>query len=184
MRITPALVAMCVLFGGCGSCGRGTDAPQQGTAAVGAPAAAPVKVPGKLQAAPAPPVTGHAPGAAAPPAEGGDSSAGGAAIPRKGPPEPAENDGDCIVVADADPDYGPPPLKVTFSAEAECNVGQPTFQWNFGDGSAPSSETNPTHTYAQAGDYTASVVIATPGGATASDEVDITVEEGEGEPQE
>jgi PKD repeat protein len=73
---------------------------------------------------------------------------------------------------------------VTFSAEAECNVGQPTYKWNFGDGSAPSSETNPSHTYAEPGDYTASVVIANPGGATASDEVDITVEEGEGEPQD
>jgi PKD repeat protein len=101
-----------------------------------------------------------------------------------GSTESAENDGDCIVVADADPDYGPPPLRVTFSAEAECNVGQPTYKWNFGDGSAPSSETNPNHTYAQPGDYTASVVITSPGGATASDEVDITVEEGEGEPQE
>ena len=38
---------------------------------------------------------------------------------------------------------------------------------------------NPTHTYAQPGDYTASVTITGPGGSTASDEVDITVEEGE-----
>jgi PKD repeat protein len=97
-----------------------------------------------------------------------------------------ENEGDCIVVADADPDYGPPPLAVTFSAEAECNAGQPTFKWNFGDGSAPSTEPNPTHTYSRPGDYTASVSITGPGGSTASDEVDITVEEEEGatEPEE
>ena len=184
MRVTPALVVMCVLFGGCGSCQRGAEAPPQGTAGEGAPAAAPVKVPGKIQVAPAPPVTGQAPSAAQQPEEGQQPPAAAVPTAPKGPAETAESDGDCIVVADADPDYGPPPLKVTFSAEAECNVGHPTYRWNFGDGSPPSSETNPTHTYAQAGDYTASVVITSPGGATASDEVDITVEEGEGEPQE
>jgi len=101
------------------------------------------------------------------------------------PPAPGEpdNEGDCIVVADANPDYGPPPLKVDFSAEAECSGGQPTYKWDFGDGSPPNGEANPSHTYAKPGDYTASVTVSATDGATASDEIDITVEEGEGEPQ-
>jgi hypothetical protein len=180
MKLTPALVVMCVLSGGCGSCQHGAE-----TAPPSAPAAAPaVKAPGKIQVAPAPRVTGQLPSAAPLPTVGSEAAVRDTPAAPAGVAEPAENEGDCIVVADADPDYGPPPLTVTFSAEAECNVGQPKYKWEFGDGSPPSSETNPTHTYAQAGDYTASVVITSPGGATASDEVDITVEEDEGEPQE
>jgi len=181
MKVTPALVVFCVLLGGCGSCQRGVE-----TTPPTAPALAPaVKAPGKIQVTPALPATGQVTGAAKPAPAGGEASTNAAPAPPAGSTEPVENDGDCIVVADADPDYGPPPLTVTFSADAECNVGQPGYKWEFGDGSPPSSETNPTHTYAQAGDYTASVVITSPGGgATASDEVDITVEEDVGEPQE
>jgi hypothetical protein len=90
-----------------------------------------------------------------------------AAEPDAPPPPKAEGAGgpsgpeagDCLVVIDANPDYGPPPLGVSFSAEAECSAGQPTFKWNFGDGSAPSAEANPAHTYARVGEYTASVVV-------------------------
>ncbi|HEX7408352.1 MAG TPA: PKD domain-containing protein [Candidatus Binatia bacterium] len=188
MKATRTLVAMFLLLSGCGSCQRSAEAPGE---SAGAPTAAvPLQARDKIQVAPLPPAAGDRPGAASkrqvegnvvptpiePPL--GEGAAEGSAA------EPEESDGDCIVVADADPDYGPPPLAVTFSAEAECNAGQPTYKWNFGDGSPPNSETNPTHTYAKAGDYTASVAITGPGGATASDEVDITVEEGEGEPQE
>src|SRR5574340_430110 len=35
----------------------------------------------------------------------------------------AADSGDCIVVADGNPDYGPPPLEVFFTAEAECSAG-------------------------------------------------------------
>ncbi len=184
MRVTRLLVVVCVLLGGCGSCRRGSEAPPPEATTAGAPGAAPAKVPEKIQPTPAQPGTGKIPSAPAQPPEGSGSPSGAAPGAPTGATEGAENEGDCIVVADADPDYGPPPLKVTFSAEAECNVGRPTYRWNFGDGSPPSSEPNPTHTYAQAGDYTASVLITSAGGATASDEVDITVEEGEGEPQE
>jgi cytochrome c len=94
-----------------------------------------------------------------------------------GQPEEA-NEGDCVVVADADPDYGPPPLGVAFTAEAECTGGQPTYKWDFGDGSPPSSEANPSHTYTKAGDFTATVTVTGSNGAVGSDEIDITVEEG------
>jgi PKD repeat protein len=82
---------------------------------------------------------------------------------------------DCIVIADANPDYGPPPLEVEFTAEAECTSGEPKYKWDFGDGST-ATEINPKHTYAKAGDFTA-IVTVTAGGASATDEIDITVEE-------
>ena len=82
---------------------------------------------------------------------------------------------DCAVVVDVNPDFGPPPLAVAFTAEAECGQGV-TYKWDFGDGSEPSTEPNPTHTYTKDGDYTASVTVSGPNGATASDDIDIFVE--------
>ena len=37
-----------------------------------------------------------------------------------------------------------------------------TFQWNFGDGSATSAETNPSHTYAVNGNYTVTLTVTNP----------------------
>jgi hypothetical protein len=180
------VVVMFLLLSGCGSCQRDGETP------AGAPPAAPgnkpgaeapIVAPGKIQVTPLQPT---APGreAAVPkaPVEGGVAPMppeGGAAA---GAGQPGD-EGDCIVVADAQPDYGPPPLAVAFSSEAECSAGQPTYKWDFGDASSPSSEPNPSHTYTKAGDYTASVTVTSPGGTTASDEIDITVEEGEPEAQ-
>jgi len=185
---TRTFVVMALLLSGCGSCERGSEAPTAAPAAPGnkPPAAeAPIVAPGKIQVTPLQP---NAPGREAvppkAPVEGGIAptpmlpAEGGAAAQ----PEEA-NEGDCIVVADAQPDYGPPPLAVAFSSEAECSAGQPTYKWDFGDGSPPSSEANPSHTYSKPGDFTASVTITGPGGTTASDEIDITVEEGEPEAQ-
>lgn len=181
------LVLMLVLLGGCGSCER-TEPPTTGGKGEGpSGAAAPLRAPGqptgKIQVAPLKPNLG----------EHGTGGAGGVpAVPMtpptgEEPAAPAEGEGgeegDCIVVADANPDYGPPPLSVSFSAEAECSAGQPTYSWNFGDGSAASTDANPSHTYARPGEYTASVTVTGPGGATASDEIDITVEAQEAEPQ-
>ncbi len=84
---------------------------------------------------------------------------------------------DCIVIIDVEPDYGPPPLTVEFSSEVECTKGQPTYKWDFGDGTG-SEEANPKHTYKEAGDFTAKVTV-TAGSATAEDEIDILVEEDE-----
>jgi PKD repeat protein len=83
---------------------------------------------------------------------------------------------DCVVVVDVNPDFGPPPLTVAFTAEAECGQGA-TYKWDFGDGSPPSTEAHPSHTYAKDGDYTASVTVTAANGGTASDEIDIFVEE-------
>ena len=91
-------------------------------------------------------------------------------------PAEAEED-DCFVVLDAVPDYGPAPLEVHFTAEVDCTSGDPTYVWNFGDGSPTSSEPSPKHTYQKPGEFPASVVITGPGGGTDNDELDILVEE-------
>jgi PKD domain len=91
--------------------------------------------------------------------------------------EDQEDEADCSVIADADPDFGPPPLAVHFSVDYECTADHATVSWNFGDGSTASGETAPTHTYNQVGDFTARVIVTTPDGLTASDEVDISVEQ-------
>jgi hypothetical protein len=192
MNTRGAVVLIVLFLSGCGGCQHG-DQTSAGSSAASAPtAAAPLQARSKILGAPLSPVPAGQPAGPPPTAVQGNVvptpmlPLAGAAPGDAGVPTAAqeEDEGDCIVVADADPDYGPPPLAVTFSAEAECNAGQPTYKWTFGDGSEPSTEPNPTHTYTQPGDYTASVAITGPGGSTASDEVDITVEEGEPEPQE
>jgi hypothetical protein len=199
-----AVVLIVLFLSGCGGCQHSAETNGGGAASAPMATAPPLQARGKIVVAPvaATPAerTGGAPAIAVPPtaappaAVGSDIVAtpmlplGGAEPGAAEAPEAdqEEDQGDCIVVADADPDYGPPPLTVTFSADAECNAGEPTYKWNFGDGSAPGAEPNPTHIYAQPGDYTASVTITGPGGSTASDEIDITVEEDEGdsEPQD
>jgi len=182
------LAVLSLLLGGCGSCGRTQEEGVPGEDVTAPTAAAPLQARSRIPTVPA--QSGTAAGTAALPTRAVQSGvppspAATTALEVPGTvSEPEEDDGDCIVVADADPDYGPPPLRVNFSAEAECNAGQPSFRWNFGDGSPVAAEANPSHIYAAAGDYTASVTITSPGGATASDEIDITVEEGEGEPLE
>jgi hypothetical protein len=99
--------------------------------------------------------------------------------PPAAPEAPAaeEEDDDCFVILDANPDYGPAPLKVQFSADVECTSGDPKFQWDFGDGSPKSNEEKPLHTYTKPGEFPASVVVTGPKGGTDSDELDILVEE-------
>ncbi len=92
-----------------------------------------------------------------------------------------ENEADCSVIADAEPDFGPPPLTVHFTVDYECTEGSGTISWDFGDGASPSNETNPTHTYQTAGDYVAIAKVTTSDGASTTDEVDIEVEHDEGD---
>jgi len=188
MKTVRAIAIMFLLLSGCGSCQRSDEASSTSGAAAGSAKSGAVQAPaataGKIQVAPlqaTPAARAAAPQAAA----AGGQAAAPPAPPAEAEPGEAEpgDDTDCIVVADADPDYGPPPLAVTFSAEAECSAGQPAFKWNFGDDSPVSTETNPSHTYTKPGDYTATVTVTASSGATASDEIDITVEEGEAEAQ-
>jgi hypothetical protein len=183
-RIRMMLVTM-LFLGGCGGCEHPENAPGVGGAnaptAAGGAIRAPGITPDKIQAGSVvPTVVGRQMPTARPAAEAGEAQPP-AAAPDVIPPEaPANNEDDCIVVADANPDYGPPPLAVAFSAEAECSGGQTKYDWDFGDGSPHSNETNPSHTYTKAGEYTATVTVSGRGEATANDEIDVTVEEAEG----
>jgi len=80
------------------------------------------------------------------------------------------------VIAEADPDEGPPPLKTQFTASVEEESGGPfTFKWDFGDGGT-STDQNPTHTYEKVGEYTATLTVTDQKGNKGTDEIDIFVE--------
>jgi len=77
--------------------------------------------------------------------------------------------------AQADPTSGAVPLDVQFSSEGSGHPeGLPvTYHWVFGDGSE-STEPNPTHTYTEAGTYTARLTVTAEDGTTASSTVEVT----------
>jgi hypothetical protein len=107
------------------------------------------------------------------------AGAGGMQQPQAPADQPAgeePEEADCSVIADAEPDYGDPPLTVHFSVDYECTEGSATVSWDFGDHSGGAREDNPIHTYHDVGEYTAVVTVTTADGATATDEIDITVE--------
>jgi cytochrome c len=81
-----------------------------------------------------------------------------------------------IARAAADPTSGPAPLTVNFSSEGTEDLdGDPiTLQWSFGDGST-STESNPSHTYANAGAYTAQLRVTDSTGKVGTATVTINV---------
>ncbi len=81
-----------------------------------------------------------------------------------------------IAVASGDPSSGPSPLTVQFSSAGSRDPdGQEiTFSWAFGDG-ATSTQANPSHTYAAAGNYTAQLTVTDTSGRTGIANVPITV---------
>jgi PKD repeat protein len=90
-------------------------------------------------------------------------------------PPPPQNQSPQIQTAKADPTIGFAPLPVSFTAAAtDPDAGDTlTYSWDFGDGSPASTEQNPTHTYAQAGDYTAKLTVSD-GKAAATRSVQVT----------
>ncbi|WP_244286359.1 DUF1349 domain-containing protein [Cellulosimicrobium cellulans] len=72
---------------------------------------------------------------------------------------------------------GAAPLTVQFSSEGTRHpAGDPiTLQWTFGDGSEPSTEANPVHTYTANGSYTAQLVATDEDGAVGVANVSIVV---------
>jgi PKD repeat protein len=59
--------------------------------------------------------------------------------------------------ASANPTSGQIPLTVAFSGTATGGTPPYSFSWNFGDGSATSTAQNPSHTYSNAGTFTATL---------------------------
>jgi PKD repeat protein len=89
--------------------------------------------------------------------------------------EAEEGDEILMVWAEAEPDEGSPPLAVQLKADVSGGQGERKVKWDFGDGSAPSSELNPNHTYDKAGTFRASVEVTDATGDSDSDYVDIEV---------
>lgn len=59
-----------------------------------------------------------------------------------------------VAMAEATPTTGTIPLTVQFMGSASGGAGSYTFEWNFGDGSALTTEQNPSHIYQSAGSFT------------------------------
>ena len=77
----------------------------------------------------------------------------------------------------ADPPSGSAPLRVQFSATGlDPQGGRLTYAWDFGDGGGSFNQ-SPPHTYIEPGTYTAKVTATDPQGKTATDAIDILVEE-------
>jgi hypothetical protein len=121
--------------------------------------------------------TGTAPAGGQPAAAGGEPAAAGGepvaagaaapatetpAVPATGPPgaaatapAQAEQAPTFFCWMDEDEDAGYAPLTVQFTSHVEGGVPPYTVTWNFDDGSPPSSERNPVHTYTKPGRYLA-----------------------------
>jgi hypothetical protein len=93
------------------------------------------------------------------------------------PATPAQPEVDCFVLVDAEPDFGPPPLKVQFETEIDCTGSPVTYSWDFGDGKTGGNEANPTHVYDKPGEYVAVVKVKAPDGGEGEDEIDITADD-------
>ena len=98
LLVQPLLLAAVFWWSGCGGCQSEQDTKAPAPAAE-KQADKPAEQPKVEAAKPA------APAAPAAPAEG------------EGPNEP-----DCFVIVDAEPDFGPPPLKVQFMTEIDCTA--------------------------------------------------------------
>jgi PKD repeat protein len=83
------------------------------------------------------------------------------------------------VDAEADPDEGTPPLSVKFTSTVEDATGAVSCEWDFGDGTAKSTEMNPTHTYDKVGDYVATLRCKDSKGIEGETEIDVTAYEEE-----
>jgi PKD repeat protein len=57
------------------------------------------------------------------------------------------------------PTTGNAPLTETFTGTATGGTAPYTYSWNFGDGSATSTQQNPSHTYTAAGTYSAKLTV-------------------------
>jgi len=71
--------------------------------------------------------------------------------------------------ASANTTSGPPPYSVNFTGSASGGTPPYTYDWNFGDGSAQSSQQNPTHVYTSTGSFTVIFKVTDATSATATD---------------
>ncbi|MFG3714260.1 ThuA domain-containing protein [Micromonospora sp. NPDC047730] len=83
-----------------------------------------------------------------------------------GPATPNPNHATARAVAQSNP------KTIAFSS---AKAGGVAWEWNFGDGSAPSREANPTHTYAKFGTYQATVKVTYADGEVATGTIEVVV---------
>src|SRR5215204_4623229 len=74
------------------------------------------------------------------------------------------------------------PETISFAADASGGTGPYTVNWNFGDDSEESDEQAVSHTFNEAGNYTVTLTATDSTGETATDTLEITVEESSEEP--
>ncbi|GAA4593604.1 hypothetical protein GCM10023194_58290 [Planotetraspora phitsanulokensis] len=74
--------------------------------------------------------------------------------------------------ADARPVSQSTPKSIRFS---NTKAGGVSWEWNFGDGSTPSTEANPTHTYANFGTYKATVKVTYANGEVATGTINVNI---------
>jgi PKD repeat protein len=95
-----------------------------------------------------------------------------------GEPSPTPPDYYIIAFAEAEPDVGPAPLTVRFGVwDPFHNIDGPTYYWDFGDGSPPSTKKSPKHTYERPGNYTATLKVTDAAGKEDEDTIEIQVRE-------
>jgi glucose/arabinose dehydrogenase/PKD repeat protein len=90
-----------------------------------------------------------------------------------------------VAVAKADKDSGPTPLTVTFSSEGSSDPeGKPlTYAWDFdGDGTADSTEANPTFVYQTAGSFNVKLTVSDGAAMNATASASVTVVAGNTKP--
>jgi PKD repeat protein/glucose/arabinose dehydrogenase len=82
-----------------------------------------------------------------------------------------------VAKASADKDSGVTPLSVKFSsAGSEDPDGDPlTYEWDFGDGTAKSTEADPTHVFTTSGTFTVQLKVTDSSGKSGSSSVVVTV---------
>lgn len=86
-----------------------------------------------------------------------------------------------IVFCEGEPDSGPAPLRVEFTAsDPFMNIEEPKYHWDFGDGSPPSDERKPVHVYERPGRYTAHLTVTDIHGMEDEDTTEVVVEEAGG----
>ncbi|GIW45897.1 MAG: hypothetical protein KatS3mg077_3179 [Candidatus Binatia bacterium] len=91
---------------------------------------------------------------------------------------PAPHMGPLTVAMSAEPDRGPAPLAVEFSAEVYegDEAREPKFEWDFGDGSRRAEGARVRHEYRKPGRYTARVIVTDAYERRGEDEILIDVE--------
>lgn len=88
----------------------------------------------------------------------------------------ASNTAPKVTEITATPSSGKAPIEVDFTAAATDGDGDElTYTWSFGDGSDPATGATTSHTYEEAGAFTARVTVEDPAGAKASKSTVITL---------